>query len=28
MFEVFSRFTSVPDELPYGAPKLAAAIAA
>jgi hypothetical protein len=28
MFEAFSRFTLIPDELPYGAPRPAAAIAA
>jgi hypothetical protein len=28
MFEAFSRFTPIPDELPYGAPRPAAAIAA
>jgi flavin-dependent dehydrogenase len=28
MFDAFSRFTPIPDELPYGAPRLAPAIAA
>jgi len=28
MFEAFSRFTEIPDELPYGAPRPSVAVVA